>query len=97
MSTVFLKGKKVKSLSRVQLFETPWIVASQEFPRQEYWSGLPFPPPGDLPNPGIEPKSPTSSALAGEFFTTCAMKMSLTAHQVGFNFLLLSQLSLPLL
>jgi len=36
-----------------------------EFSRQEYWSGLPFPPPGDLPNPGIEPKSP---ALAGRFF-----------------------------
>ena len=37
-----------------------------EFPRQEYWSGLPFPPPGDLPDPGIEPMSP---ALAGRFFT----------------------------
>ena len=37
------------------------------FPRQEYWSGLPFPPPGDLPSPGIEPASPT---LAGEFFIT---------------------------
>ena len=37
-----------------------------EFPRQEYWSGLPFPPPGDLPDPGIEPMSP---ALAGGFFT----------------------------
>ena len=40
------------------------------FPRQEYWSGLPFPPPGDLPNPGIEPMSPASPELAGEFFTT---------------------------
>ena len=39
------------------------------FPRQEYWSGLPFPPPGDLPNPGIEPMSLMSPALAGEFFT----------------------------
>ena len=37
------------------------------FSRQEYWSGLPFPPPGDLPNPGIKPMSPV---LAGEFFTT---------------------------
>ena len=37
------------------------------FPRQEYWSGFPFPPPGDLPDPGIEPMSP---ALAGGFFTT---------------------------
>ena len=46
-------------LSRVQLFATPWTVARQAplsmgFPRQEYWSGVPLPPPGDLPNPGIE-------------------------------------------
>ena len=40
------------------------------FSRQEFWSGLPFPPPGDLPHPGIEPMSLTSSALAGWFFTT---------------------------
>ena len=40
---------------------------SMEFPKQEYWSGLPFPSPGDLPDPGIEPVSP---ALAGGFFTT---------------------------
>ena len=40
------------------------------FPRQEYWSGLPFPTPGDLPNPGIEPTSLTSPALAGRFFST---------------------------
>ena len=55
----FLKVK-VKSLSRVRLFVTPWTVASQAppamgFSRQECWSGLPFPSPGDLPNPGIEP------------------------------------------
>ena len=55
---------KVKSLSRIQLFVTPWTVAyqvppSMVFSRQEYWSGLPFPSPGDLPNPGIEPGSPT--------------------------------------
>ena len=52
-----------KSLSRVQLFATPWTVAykallSMGFSRQEYWSGLPFPSPGDLPHPGIEPGSP---------------------------------------
>ena len=41
-----------------------------EFPRQEYWSGLQFPPPGDLSDPGIEPSSPVSPALAGNFFTT---------------------------
>jgi len=42
---------------------------SMEFPRQEYWSGLPFPPPGDLPDPRIEPKSSVSPVLAGKFFT----------------------------
>ena len=60
---------KVKLLSRVQLFATPWTVAYQApppmgFSRQEYWSGLPFPSPGDLPNPGIEPESSTLSADA---------------------------------
>ena len=43
---------------------------SMVFPRQEYWSEWPFPPPGDLPNPGIEPMSPVSPALADKFFTT---------------------------
>ena len=52
----------------VQLFVTPWSVALQAplsvgFSRQEYWSGLPFPSPGDLPNPGIDPVSPEASAL----------------------------------
>ena len=61
--------KKVKSLSRVQLFATPWTVAYQAplslgFSRQEYSSGFPFPSPGDLPNPGIEPGSPTLQADA---------------------------------
>ena len=60
---------KVKSLSRVRLFETPWTVAYQAslsmgFSRQEYWSGLPFPSPGDLPDPGIEPGSPALEADA---------------------------------
>ena len=54
---------KVKLLSHVRLFATPWTIAyhaspSMEFARQEYWSGLPFPSPGDLPDPGIEPRSP---------------------------------------
>ena len=58
---------KVKSLSHVQLFVTPWTVAhraplSMRFSRQEYWSGFPFPSPGDLPNPGIEPGSPALQA-----------------------------------
>ena len=63
------KKKKESELSCVQLFETPWTVAYQApssmgFSRQEYWSGLPLPSPGDLPNPGIEPRSPTLQADA---------------------------------
>ena len=60
-----IEGKKVKvkSLSQVQLFVTPWTIAYQApllmgFSRQEYWSGLPFPSPGYLPNTGIEPGFP---------------------------------------
>ena len=54
-------------LSRVRLFAIPWTVAyqappSMEFSRHEYWSGLPFPSPGDLPNQGTEPMSPTLQA-----------------------------------
>ena len=57
--------------SHVRLFATPWTVARQaplsmRFSKQEYWSGLLYPPPGDLPNPGIKPRPP---ALAGGFFT----------------------------
>ena len=55
------------SLSRVRLFVIPWTAAHQaplsmEFSRQEHWSGLPIPSPKDLPNPGIEPRSPTLQA-----------------------------------
>ena len=62
-----MKEVKVKLFSRVQLFATPWTVAYQALPsmgcsRQEYWSGLPFPSPGDLPNPGIKPRSPALQA-----------------------------------
>ena len=61
-----------QSLSRVQFYATPWTVAYQAllsmgFSREEYWSGLPFPTAGDLPEPGIEPES---LALAGGFLTT---------------------------
>ena len=64
-------------LSHVQLFATPWTVAhytplSMGFPRQEYWSRLPFPTPEDLPKPKIEPTSLASPALAGRFFITSA-------------------------
>ena len=60
---------EVTSLSRAWLFAIPWTVAykaplSMEFSRQEYWSGLPFPSPGDLPGPGIEPRSPAFRADA---------------------------------
>ena len=66
---------RVQLLSCVQLFATPWTVACQaplttEFFRQKYWSELPFPPPGDLPNPGIQPMSLRSPALPDGFFTT---------------------------
>ena len=71
--------KKEKSFSRVQLFMTPWTVAyetppSMEFSRQEYWNRLPFPSPGDLLDPGIEP---VSCALTGNFFTTEPLGKSL--------------------
>ena len=64
-------------LSHVQLFATLWTGACQvplsmEFSRQEYWGGLLGPPPGDLPDPGVELVSLTSPALAGGFFTTSA-------------------------
>ena len=58
---------KVKLLSHVPLFATPWTVACQVppptgFSRQEYWSGFPFPSPEDLPDPGVEPRSPALQA-----------------------------------
>ena len=64
-----MSESEVKSLSHVQLFAAPWTVAHQAppsmgFSRQEYWSGLPFPSPGDLPNSGIEPRSPVLQADA---------------------------------
>ena len=66
---------RAHSLSRVRLGATPWTAAHQAplsmgFFRQEYWSGLPCPPPGHLPDPGIESVSPASPAWAGRFFTT---------------------------
>ena len=62
----------------VQLFATPWTIAHQAplsmgFSRKEYWTGLPFPSPGDLPDPGIEPTSLMSPAMAGGFFNTSAI------------------------
>ena len=65
----------VQLLSHVRFFATPWTVAHQAllsigFPKQEYWSGLPFPPPGNPPDPGIKPTLPASPVLAGGFLTT---------------------------
>ena len=66
-----LSWASMKLLSRVRHFVTPWTVAHQAppsmgFSRQEYWSGLPGPPPGGLPDPGIEPLSPVSPALQAD-------------------------------
>ena len=72
---IYIKSLVCYVLSCVRFFGTPWTVAHQaplsiEFSKQEYWSSLPFPIPGDLPDPGIKPKSLVSPALAGRFFTT---------------------------
>ena len=76
-----------KSLSHIRLFGTLWTVAHQAllfmgFSRQEYWNGLPFPLPGNLPNPQIEPVSLTSPALACRFFTTSTTR---EAHAKGYT------------
>ena len=80
------------TLSCVRLFATPWTTAHQvplsmEFSRQEYWSGLPFPTPGNLPHPGTKPTSLASPVLAGRFFTTG------TTWDVSMLLLLLSRFS----
>ena len=79
---------KWKSLSRVQLFATPWTKQSMEFSRPEYWSGQPTPSPGDLPHPGIEPGSPTLQAdsLPAEL-SEQERELSKTAFNVKYVFL----------
>ena len=72
-------------LSHVRLFAAPWTVAHQAplfmgYPRQEYWSGLPFPSPGHLPNLGTKPKSPASLALAGGSPTTVYPALNSLSH-----------------
>ena len=84
--------------SRVQLFVILWTVAHQAalsmgFSRQQYWSELPCPLPGYLPDPGIEPMSPVSPALARRFFTTSTMWEALIKGYVYLNFWL-NQMSL---
>ena len=76
-SCVTMHAYMLSRFSRVWLFVTLWTVGCQaplsmESPRQEYWSGLSFPPPGNLPDSGIEPTSLMSPALAGGFFITSA-------------------------
>ena len=78
------------SVSHVQFFETLWTVARQGplsmgFPRQEYWNGLPFPPPGVLPNPGIEPASPPSLALQAD---SLLLSHTREAHTLSYHSLL---------
>ena len=87
-----MKERKEKSLSRVRLIANPWTVAYQAFPamgfsKQEYWSGLPFPSPGDLPDLGIESGSPameadalTSEPPANRRIGTCAGRHSFICY-----------------
>ena len=81
----------MKSLSRVRLFATPWTVAYQAppsmgFSRQECWSGLPFPSPGDLPDPGIEPRSPAlqADALLSEPMQKYMLNDSISRKSLGY-------------
>ena len=81
---------ELSCFSRVQLFVTPRTAAHQAplsmgFSRQEYWSGLSCPPPGDLPDPGVEPASLMSPALAGGFFTTSTTWEALVSLQAPSN------------
>ena len=69
--STYIKCACVHALSCTQIFATPWTVAQESpqsmgFSRQEYWNGLLFPTPGDLPNPGTEPVSPASPALQAD-------------------------------
>ena len=79
---------RAQLLSCIWLFATPWIMACQaplsmEFSRQEYWSGFPFPPSGDLPNPGIKPTSLVPPVLTDGFFTTTPPGKSLSSLGKG--------------
>ena len=85
VTTLFMHMCVCSATSDLSNSATPWTVAHQAplsmgFSRQEYWRGLPCPPPWDLPNPGIEPRSLMSPALAGQFFTTSATGEALYMH-----------------
>jgi len=78
-------------LSRVQLFAAPWTVAHQAplsmgFPRQEYWSGLPFPPSGDFSDPGIEPMLLASPSIGRWVFYPCATWEASSQLSATFSF-----------
>ena len=84
------ENNSVFALNHVWLFATPWTIVwqaplSMEFSRQEYWSGLSFPPPGDLPNLGMEPESLGSSALAGGVFITAPLGIILFIKNLNAN------------
>ena len=86
-------------LSHVLLFATPWAVAHQAplsmgFPRQKYWSGLPFPSPEDLPDMGIKSRSPESPALAGGFFTPEPTVKPVYVYTYVYIYLYIQQISI---
>ena len=92
----------MKSLSRVRLFATPWTVARQAplsmgFSRQEHWSGLPFPSPGDLPNSGIEPGSPSKSTAHVLTVVNQTQKVNLRKFSQGKKYKSLDLCHAPLL
>ena len=85
LQSLLFYHSELSHFSHVWLFVTPWTVAHQAplsmgFSRWEHWSGLPGPPPGDLPHPGVEPTSLASHALAGRFFTTSTTWEALFYH-----------------
>ena len=78
----------LSGFSCIGLFATLWTIASQAplsmgFPRQEYWCGLPYPSPGNLPDPGIEPESLTSPELGSRFFTSSVTREALLKQETG--------------
>ena len=99
-----MKLSEVKSLSRVQLFVTPWTVAYQAppsmgFSRQEYWSGLTFPSPGDLSDPGIEPGYPAfqADALTSEPPVHCVLIQKFFYAYANIHTIIFEKLTLDIL
>ena len=93
------ENRTCQLLSHVWLFAIPWTVfyqlpLSMGFSRQEYWSGVPFPSPGDLPGPGTEPVSLMPPALASRFFTTSAASEAPPPHTRTWLCLCFAQISL---